>query len=64
MAIKVLAPMLAREHEFVQRFKLEAKVFMELSLPQPHPNIVQVENFGSEPLSILMDVITTLKADV
>ena len=53
MAVKVLAPMLSRDAELVERFVREAQLAVQLS----HPNIVRVENFSREELAILMEFI-------
>ena len=53
MAVKVLDPVLSRDAELVERFVREAQLAVKLS----HPNIVRVENFSREELTILMEFI-------
>ena len=44
VALKVLSPALAQQEQFIQRFRREASVVVQLR----HPHIVPVENFGEE----------------
>ncbi|MFQ5923218.1 MAG: serine/threonine protein kinase [Anaerolineales bacterium] len=44
VALKVLSPAMAQQEQFIQRFRREAGVVVQLR----HPHIVPVENFGEE----------------
>ena len=44
VALKVLSPALAQQEQFIERFRREASVVVQLR----HPHVVPVENFGEE----------------
>ena len=53
VAVKVLDPLLARDAELVGRFADEARIQVQLR----HENIVQVQNFSSDPLAMVMKYV-------
>ena len=53
VAIKLLDPLLARDPELVERFIDEAKIQSQLR----HHGIVQLENFSTDPLAIILELV-------
>ena len=62
-ALKVLPPALSQNSNFIDRFKIEARVMADLK----HPNIVNVQNIGYDELNrlyyIVMQYISSVKSE-